>query len=384
MQNALAGKLKNYYSRQGNRVVFKNSMTLNQLAWEMWEKLGFHGVDASVLSKVLHSKRLFTPQQLEAFCYILNLGKAERNRLESALQQDILTRCGLKHNRDLKSSEITGEILEYLAEHTYKLRTKGNPREAIEVVSFLEKISKSLEEHYPVEWEKNKKVFARALNERSRAWGEIASPKEVLSLILPDAERAINLGKKAKDQDVLAMAYMNIGGAEYVAKNWQRSANYLEKTFREVDADTQIEFLRTLALNYAFLGKKARFKQVRKEAIKRIERKKFSNVFNVVSLLEALGRGLAVLNSPKEAFSTLDEAEKLCLKAERERGDAPFFESQIIRGKIFSLLHSPKIDKDRFIVLAKRGLGGKFRIYKRHQQQIKDSLQKLGILNKCL
>ncbi len=69
----LARLLQKYYQRQSNRIIFVNKMTLNQLALAMWERLGYQGVDASVLSRVINGERLLTPRQLEVFCEILKL-----------------------------------------------------------------------------------------------------------------------------------------------------------------------------------------------------------------------------------------------------------------------------------------------------------------------
>lgn len=67
MQKGVTGQLKNYYFRKGNRILFSNGMTLNQLALCMWEKLGYREIDSSVLSKVINGNRHFSPKQLEVF-----------------------------------------------------------------------------------------------------------------------------------------------------------------------------------------------------------------------------------------------------------------------------------------------------------------------------
>lgn len=59
--------LKNYYKKEGSKIIFRNGMNLNQLAMEMWEKMGYGGVDASVLSRVLKGERLFSSIQMASF-----------------------------------------------------------------------------------------------------------------------------------------------------------------------------------------------------------------------------------------------------------------------------------------------------------------------------
>ena len=51
-------------------------------------------------------------------------------------------------------------------------------------------------------------------------------------------------------------------------------------------------------------------------------------------------------------------------------GEKPFFESQIVRGKLFALCKSPTIDKERLFKVAEHGLSHKFRKYIRHRQQM--------------
>src|SRR3989344_866256 len=68
-----AVEIKKHYRREGNKIVFRNGMTLNQLAMEMWERSGYQGVDQSALSRILNGKRLFTFHQLQVFSEILQL-----------------------------------------------------------------------------------------------------------------------------------------------------------------------------------------------------------------------------------------------------------------------------------------------------------------------
>ena len=69
----LSKALQKYYLQKGNRIIFQNKMTLNQLAITMWERLGFKEIDASVLSRVINGERLFTIKQLEVFCEIVKI-----------------------------------------------------------------------------------------------------------------------------------------------------------------------------------------------------------------------------------------------------------------------------------------------------------------------
>ena len=89
-----------YYIRDGNRVVFRNNTSLNQMALKMWDKLHFSEIDSSVLSKVINGTRLFTFKQLKTFCDILELSKKERRSLFNALIKDKLGEMNATENTD--------------------------------------------------------------------------------------------------------------------------------------------------------------------------------------------------------------------------------------------------------------------------------------------
>jgi|GEM_PF-6450405 len=90
----LSQNLASYYKKGGNRILFNGGYSLNRLSLKMWDRLGFSQVDASVLSKVLKGKRLFSFGQLRVFCDILKIPQNERNMLFSSLNEDYLARYG--------------------------------------------------------------------------------------------------------------------------------------------------------------------------------------------------------------------------------------------------------------------------------------------------
>ena len=385
MKTFLSKSLEKYYTRKGNRVVFINGDSLNELALKLWENLNFREIDASAVSRVINGERLFTPKQLRAFSHILGLNRYHHQFLQEALATDILSRSGLKLEASRSKIqrnpilELTLQNSGHLIESVRTLRLLGSPQKAIETASFLEQIAQILHSQYPSDWKKQRETFTHLYNERERAWGEIASPSKILSLMKPDIEHALAFGERTRNQQILSMAHMNLGGAYYVSRNWAKSAQYLEMAFDNVDEDTQLEFYRTIVLDYALLGKPDKFQKIQRRALKQITEGKYSDIFNAVSLLEATGRGYAMLDFPNESLSALDEAEKLYRKAAKQYGERPFFESQLIRGKLFSIVKSPKIDKDHIRTLAKRGFEPRFDTYKRHRRQINQILNKLKI-----
>lgn len=161
----LANRLQKYYRQAGNKIVFRNGLTLNQLSLLMWEFLGFKEIDSSVLSRVLKGERLFTYGQLLVFSKILKLTSQEIHDLRSALAQDILKRYSIElgFTINLNTTKIGKQDLQRLYQVVSRLRKMGLPQEAIILSSIIEK--------FP---DLDSKILARIYNEKSRAcrrWG---------------------------------------------------------------------------------------------------------------------------------------------------------------------------------------------------------------------
>lgn len=117
----LAGKIKRYYFKKGNRLIFTNGMTLNKLAIEMWENLNESGIDSSVISRVIKGDRLFSFRQLGVFCTLLKIRQRERNALFECLNRDILINKGVyvdKHFFNRLTKSIHKESFSELMENT--------------------------------------------------------------------------------------------------------------------------------------------------------------------------------------------------------------------------------------------------------------------------
>lgn len=91
----LAFALRKYYVRKKNRIFFSDTFSLHEMTMNLWQELGYAEVDASVLSRVLQGKRLFTTKQLSAFCKLLKIKQEERELLFTCLAKDLLQREGL-------------------------------------------------------------------------------------------------------------------------------------------------------------------------------------------------------------------------------------------------------------------------------------------------
>lgn len=131
MGTSLARQLERYHSKAGNRILFRNGMTLTKLAWEM-------GVDPGFLSKVTNSRdnRLFSQSQLATFCRVMGLTNEERWDLEYALYKDHLLRSGL--DPGLPVLPTTLEIAVTNSEAVYRVSLQGDSPLAREIVEALD------------------------------------------------------------------------------------------------------------------------------------------------------------------------------------------------------------------------------------------------------
>ncbi len=67
-------------------------MSLNEVAFAMWDRLEFSQIDPAALSRVLSGQRLFTKRQLEAFCDVVGIDDNERQHLTELLIVALLER----------------------------------------------------------------------------------------------------------------------------------------------------------------------------------------------------------------------------------------------------------------------------------------------------
>lgn len=150
--------LKRYYHRAGNRIIFSNGHTLNQLALMMSEKLN-SSFDPATLSRVVAGKRLFTALQLRAFSTVLNIPSSERLTLTKSLAISVLARVHIKRTLLYKKSLYT-KFLEFVIKepHAYT-RLLNNTEGTSLVLDVLGKIEEGVKNKYPLLWKYQKQAL---------------------------------------------------------------------------------------------------------------------------------------------------------------------------------------------------------------------------------
>lgn len=373
----LADELKNYYRKSSNKIIFKGGISLNGLSLTMWEKLGCSQIDASVVSRVLKGERLFTYKQLEIFCQLLDCDKKEAAKLKHALIIDLLIRGDHTYFGALpfeySERQVDEKFLLQTPNIIHSIISSGRPDYAVSLASFFEDFFPNFPKNPKQKW-----ALARLYNEKARAFGLISSPKTIISYISPLNDRAMALGQETKDRSVLMMTYMNIGGGIYVAADYSNSASFLESKIGDVDKNTRVEFLRTLLLDYAHIGNYSKFKQTVGLANGELDQLGSLGILDqniYVSLIEALSRSFAIFGFIKDAQKILKEA--------RVFRPNPFYESQLLRCKIFLLFCAIKKGdtacRGEFKFALHQASSRKFLPFKRHRQQVYAMAHKLGI-----
>jgi hypothetical protein len=137
-QPSLPDALTIYYQRTRGKIDFCNGMSLNTLALAMWEESGFCSMDGSVLSKVLSGKRLFTPQQLNSFCNVLNITGSDREYLFYCLHRDYCRRNGIVLAEPFVAAVGTHAFIDALMQQAEALLWSGKWRDLYELSSLLE------------------------------------------------------------------------------------------------------------------------------------------------------------------------------------------------------------------------------------------------------
>jgi hypothetical protein len=134
----LAQALANYFERKKGKVTFRNGLSLNKLALAMWEQSSGCGIDASILSKVLNGKRLFTPQQLSVFCKVTGIEHSEREYLFHCLHKDQCLKSGVDFSTPFVTSFGTHVFVEELMRHADILFLSGKWRDLYDLSGVIE------------------------------------------------------------------------------------------------------------------------------------------------------------------------------------------------------------------------------------------------------
>ena len=304
----LTKQLEKYYSRKGNRLIFSNGMTLNQLALEMWERLGYREIDASVLSRFLQGERLLNLRQFQIFCQILRINGQRRKEYTKLLNYKIL------------SSIRQGENFEYLKQDLFVDRTieavdslrnamaYDAPLLALEMIDLLkEKLnnnrllikSNDVNKHLLI-------LKGKLLLEEKVILLDVLPFNQISRRIIEIAREFKKLGEITGEKEFLGNSEALIGRTFFHYGNYLRALKHdllALKLIKNIE-EKCVVFMR-LADEYAFLNIPKEFLRVRDEFIDTLFKGRddmwcFS--------LKGISQANSLLGREKEARHYLDEA----------------------------------------------------------------------------
>jgi hypothetical protein len=309
LKETFTTELQKYYSRSGKKIIFSNKMTLNQLALEMWVRMGYSGVDASVLSRVINGKRLFTPSQLKIFADILKIPKSSRFILNDLLYEQIFQRYGI----DRKYLTEKAETFYSLADHNLKLLGELKVKDLTQHTLYWSKIIlEDIEEYIrSIKFRKQRilllKLQSKFLIERIYEIMACCRVKTVINEVPSLTKKISQIGNELKDKTLIAVSFALRGDAFYVSKNYSKAESQLEKAIKMrglTDYHKQLAN-RALAITFANLKKENEFSEIVKQLAGMVtalapERKCF--------IKEGIARGYCVLGDLNESKQFINRA----------------------------------------------------------------------------
>lgn len=369
--------LKKYYKRSSNRVVFSNGMSLNRLAHEMWEDLGYNSIDPSVLSKVINGQRSFTKAQVKSFCKILKILQQE---------EDLLLVSTLSKNVPVQAVEsfITPEYLELIDIHVHTipfLRSEGAMQHANKLASQEEKV---LRHHLgKVTSASAERVLLRALSriclEQARNISDSSDHGVGFPKIQPIIHKLELISEKIGDAESYSRICQSKGDAFYNIKKYPQAAECFRLAAENTDdVYWKLEGLRAYALCLARIGDKATFIRVVHQIDNLIQNGQFADTFFLITVYEALGRSFAFFLQDR-SFELLEKAKTLSQAEEKKGRIVVLPKIQIVRSHLTALSLLPNTENNATIEkAAQRGLAltGTYK-YTRQEKEIKTLLNEI-------
>jgi hypothetical protein len=293
LKNSLSASLQRYYNRKGNRVVFANGMSLNQLAFEMSERLDFREVDASVLSRVLTGKRVFTQKQLSVFISILKLSVKDGILLKKVLHAQIYSKF---QGRFLLEENGVGFLEMAVAGLTMAQKANERGSSALVVPLAIDMERRIRTEIMQVSDEtkvrKLQAVLFGFLEQHSISILRRVEPDRVLKLVWKILLEMMQLAKSLKDVERLGLVYAKMGDALSLAGGESgneniltRSSDFLNKSCNLIGRGNQNYPLKYALLNEAYRGNIRDFEYLSKKVFENIPISSYSDACETFNLL---------------------------------------------------------------------------------------------------
>jgi tetratricopeptide (TPR) repeat protein len=369
----LAKALEKYYSRDGKKIVFANGMTLNQLAWEMWEKLGFTQIDPSVISRVIRGQRQFTSTQLKTFCSLLNLGPQETNKLISDRLQDLYEKYGLDQLDPQFGFNSVVDYAQMVLPVVKKLRESGFQNLSYDLSSEL--IDHLCEKRDFISLHPT--LLSTVLFEKVAAVLDTQPARVLQTQTTQPLKILFQLGKESKNNEIIGLAYYLKGNVYYNLGNHSKSYLLHQQALKYLPRGFYRPFsLRSYSISSAELGLISESQKAQTQLLAELPEQPLDMK---AVIYEGLVRTNTILKSYPQIYKYMDYNWDIVNQLEAQKGPNWVFRKiQLIRTQTDLALKIPLDHKNYIMKKAKQGLelADKYNFYK-YTLLIKNSMSSL-------
>lgn len=320
----LSQSINRYIQTLHNRVIFCGKFSLNQLAFEMYERLGFKDIDASTLSRVINGKRLFTKRQLECFCDVLQLKQSDREELFVALQKDLLLKKGVEPITDGFNVYDIHDLLTTQVQQLEVARERGHLEYVlscsndllVRVPKYLDRAHSTESKHAIID------LLSKIYYEKSYVTGCLFRPEDILTHTLPLIQKQKDFAQITGNINIRVNAEILHSFGLYASTSYlktSRSKTLFEKSLAlaikslqlgSPNHTAQLILWRLVAVNSSYLNLKEKFYDAEKHILQIIEEIDTpQTVSYIVWSLDALARGKSIFKD-ESAFNDTENARK--------------------------------------------------------------------------
>lgn len=337
----LSQALKDFYVREGKVIRFRNRRSLNQVALEMWERLGHSHMDASALSRILRGERLFTTAQLEAFCDVLHLNIQDRDRLSACLQQDYNDRFHISATPGPLSAPLARELISELSRDAFDLFYQGHYGVLEHRYELIEQLMEGGEATLEPDSTTGLNLY---LQGRIIANGEL--PNRVIPRLYPIYQRLVTLSRNLGNQLLYGYAQILLCNAFYLAGGYSEAANKQRYYLKAImlakkgidnlpDDDNESLFaLRSLTASACYIHDIDALDYAVRRTKRVLPQQPEENYINALLVSATIGRGAALLQDA-DPFA---EQEESSARFQRSLTNTGVYEISAIKEEVEALL----------------------------------------------
>jgi len=292
----------------------------------MWESCGSCGMDASILSKVLNGKRLFTPQQLNVFCDVLHIRSSDREYLLHCLHKDQHQKNGVDLSTPFILSSGTHTFLEGLMRQADSLFWAGKSKDLYNLSgtmeSYLQEYASTIYQHNPEDplialYQKIVYLRARSMISIAPQDCVMKETKAIISALRRYPHKDFSHLTPSYAASLEASAYRVLGlfptpyNATFDPKAADMSRRHAAQAMEGLPP-TDMEYLRSLRNvidSSIVLGEQKVFLEYLKVAKQRVLMQPAANFLGAMHLATTVGKGMAVFKVG-DPFALRDRLEK--------------------------------------------------------------------------